>query len=73
MISLTPNTSLAEKKAWQNGPELVHISHNSISTPAKSHPHVHESTGTTFIKTGVPFISNQASYSFQGTILQAIS
>ncbi|OCX54703.1 hypothetical protein BEL04_10795 [Mucilaginibacter sp. PPCGB 2223] len=59
------------KKAWNNGPELVLISSNEVN--AKSHPNAHESTASIFIKSGVPFVTNNASYSFQGTINQAVS
>ncbi len=59
------------KKNWSQ-PELVLIGSATIN--AKSHPNVKESTGAPFTNpTGKQYVTDNASYSFQGTINQAAS
>jgi len=63
---------IAAKKAWNNGPELVLIGSDHIGT-GKTHPQVHEGTGAPFVHSGKSYVTNNASYSFTGTINQAVS
>jgi len=70
--SLDTALPITLKKAWNNGPELVLISNGHIRT-GKTHPQVHEGTGLPYTHSGKSYVTNNASYAFQGTINEAVS